>query len=236
MLSSYNAKNYTEQEGEASHIEGTLDVESGGALNIKSGGVLDVKAGGAITAGTSSAPAAINTVDQVGIKTYWSTTATSGTNYGIYNYLKANGAGVEAIATRAKTLLSIASVGNAHGLHATLETDTSAGNVTGLGTGIRGNLVLANRAVAAGTYYGVMAEIYPLGNTAALPAGSNACLGINAQPGTESDKVVNAISFSGTDGSAAMIYSKSATCTFTGYIRVLVNGAIRYIPFTSTTG
>jgi hypothetical protein len=82
----------------------------------------------------------------------------------------------------------------------------------------------------------MLAEIYPLGNTAALPTGSNACLGINAQAGTAMDAIVNAISFSGTDSSSTMIYSKSATLTATGYIRVLVNGAKRYIPFCSATG
>jgi hypothetical protein len=257
---SYNTKNYTDTTGEKTVIGGALDVESGGSLNVKSGGALDIESGAdldiesgasidiesgasieleggsAITAGSSASPVAINTVDQVGIKTYWSTTATSGTNYGIYNYIKGHGAGVEAIATRSKTLLDLASVGNAHGAHDTLELDTSAGDVTGLGTGCRGNVVVADRAVAAGTYYGVMAEIYPLGNTAALPAGSNACLGINAQPGTANDAVVNAISFSGTDGATAMIRTMAATPVFTGYIRILVNGAIRYIPFSTAQG
>ena len=186
--------------------------------------------------GTSASPMAINTADDCGLKAYFSSTATSGTSYGHYIRLDSNGVGQEAIAGRFKTLMQKASIGNAHGLHATLEADTSAGNITGLGTGGRCNIVVANRAIAAGTYYGCMAEIYPLGDTAALPANSNACLGINAQAGTAMDAVVNAISFSGTDGSTSMIYSKSATLTATGYLRILVNGAIRYLPFTSTTG
>lgn len=49
MLSDYNAKNYTEQEGEKTHIEGTLDIESGGALDVKAGGAIKI-AGTAITA------------------------------------------------------------------------------------------------------------------------------------------------------------------------------------------
>lgn len=185
--------------------------------------------------GSSASPLAINTADDCGLKAYYSTTATSGTTYGHYLRVDSNGAGQEAIAGRFKTLLKKAGIGNAHGGHCTLEADTSAGAVTGLGTGLRGNLVVADRAITTGTYYGVMAEIYPLGNTAAIPAASNACLGINAQAGTAMDAVVNAISFSGTDGSSAMIYSKSATCTFTGYIRILVNGAVRYLAFTSST-
>ena len=185
--------------------------------------------------GTSASPVAINTANDIGNAAYFKTTATSGTTYGNYTRIDGSGAGQETIATRSKTLLKVASVGNAHGNHSTLELDTSLGNVTGMGTGLRANIVVADRVVAAGTYYGCLAEIYPNGNTAALPAGSNACLGINATAGTSMDAVVNAISFSGTDGSTSMIYSKSATLTATGYIRILVNGAIRYIPFCSAT-
>ena len=201
----------------------------------RSGSLLTLRPG--LTIGTSASPEAMNTASSIGVAQYYSTTATSGTTYGKYTRLDVYGAGVEGIAVRSRTLLKVASVGNAHGAHDTLELDTSAGNVTGLGSGARCNLVVADRVVAAGTYYGCMAEIYPLGNTAALPAGSNACLGINAQPGTGMDAVVNAISFSGTDGSTSMIYTKSATPSYTGggYIRILVNGAIKYIPFTGST-
>ena len=193
--------------------------------------------GVAMRVGTTGAPVAINTTNQRGIQEYFSTTATSGTTYGRYTQLASSGIGVEAIAARSRTLLTTAAAANAHGHHATLELDTSAGNVTGLGTGLRGNVVVANRAVAAGTYYGVMAEIYPNGNTAALPANSNACLCINAQAGTAMDAVVNAIAFGGTDSSTSMIYTKSATPNYSagGYIRILVNGVIRYIPFTGST-
>lgn len=186
--------------------------------------------------GSTGTPNPLATADDKGVALYFQATATSGTTYGEYIRVDGAGAGAEVIAGRHKVLLTVASVGNAHGHHATLELDTSAGNITGLGTGLRGNVVVANRAVAAGTYYGVMAEVYALGTSAALPAGSNACLGISAPASTAMDAVVNAISFSGTDGSTSMIYSKSATVTATGYIRILVNGAIRYLPFASATG
>ena len=187
-----------------------------------------------VIVGTSASPVALASADECGRQEFYSSALTSGTSYGHYTRLDATGAGAEHIAGRSKCLVKAASIGNAHGRHDTLELDTSAGNVTGLGTGHRGNLVVANRAVAAGTYYGAMAEIYALGNTSALPAASNACLGINAQPGTAMDAVVNAISFSGTNGAAAMIYSATdATPDWTGSIRILVNGAIRYLHFTS---
>lgn len=181
--------------------------------------------------GTVAAPLAMNTVDAKAYQRYYSTTATSGTTYTTYDYLKVMGAGVEGIAARSKVLLGIAGVGNAHGHHATLETDTLAGAITGLGTGLRGNLVIANRAHATGTWYGMMAEIYPLGNTAALPANSNACLGLNAQPGTAMDLVANAIAFNGTDGTGKMIYTNNDADTAVGSIRVLVNGAVKYLRF-----
>jgi hypothetical protein len=187
--------------------------------------------GSLFAAGTSAVPIALNTAGQYGTLEFFSTTATSGTTYGDYTRLDVSGAGVEGIAGRSKTLLKVASVGNAHGRHDTLELDTSAGNVTGLGTGHRGNLVVADRAVAAGTYYGAMAEIYPLGNTAALPTASNACLGINAQPGTAMDLVVNMMAFNGTDGSTKPIYTHGAGNTSSGSIRILVNGAKKYLRF-----
>lgn len=186
-----------------------------------------------IWGGSYSTPVPINTADDKGINVWFSSTATSGTTYGFYCGLLGNGAGSEQIAARAKCLLATNSIGNAHGLHATLELDTTYGNVTGLGTGLRGNLVVANRAIAAGTYYGILAEIYALGNTAAVPAASNACLGINLQPGTAMDLVGNAISFSGTDGSGKMIYTH-APSTLEGSVRILVNGVAKYLPYYTT--
>lgn len=181
--------------------------------------------------GSSGTPKPMNTADMRLYQRYCSTAATSGTTYIDYARLDVSGAGVEGIAGRRKTLLTAAGVGNAHGGHDTLELDTSAGSLTGLGTGLRGNVVVADRAVATGTYYGVMAEIFPLGNTAALPAGSNAALGINANAGTAMDLVANAISFSGTDGSGKMIYTNADSDAAAGSIRILVNGAIKYLRF-----
>jgi hypothetical protein len=167
-----------------------------------------------------------------GISAYVSNASTSGEVYGIYTKMTGTGAGAEFIGSRARSVIS-AAAGNAHGAHNSLEFGTSAGNVTGLGTAHRANIIVPNRAIAAGTYYGVMAEIYPSGNSSALPANSNACLGINAQPGTAMDLVANAIAFSGTDGSGKMIYTHAPT-TLEGSIRILVNGVAKYLPFYTT--
>jgi len=186
------------------------------------------------TMGTSySDPVVINTADDKGILAWFSSTATSGTTYGLYIGLLGNGAGSEQIAARSKCLLATNSIGNAHGHHATLELDTSYGNVTGLGTGLRGNVVVGNRAIAAGTYYGVMAELYALGTTAALPSGSNACLCCSVPTATAMDLVANAFAFSGADGTGKMIYTYTAAGTQHGTIRVIINGVKKWIPFMS---
>lgn len=181
--------------------------------------------------GTSAAPLAINAVDAQGNSEFYSTTAASGTTYGDYTRLDASGAGSESIAGRSRTLLKVAGVGNAHGRHDTLEFDTVAGAVTGLGTGHRANLVVADRAIGGGTYYGAMAEIFALGNSAALPAGSNAALGINIHPGTAMDLVANMVAFAGTDGSTKPLYTHNPGNTFSGSLRILVNGAVKYLYF-----
>jgi hypothetical protein len=185
-----------------------------------------------LTVGTTSSPLALTVADEMGQKQYYSTAKTSGTNYGTYVRMDASGAGVEAIAGRRKTLLTGTTVGNAHGGHDTLEI-SDAGMVTGLGTGLRGNVVFnTDTVVTGGTYYGVMAEIYPAGATSALPAGSNACLCCSAPTGSALDDVVNAIAFSGADGAGHMIHTQSNhPTTLAGSIRILVNGSKAYLPF-----
>jgi len=186
--------------------------------------------------GTSGSPVAMSVAGQRGAQEYYSTTATSDTSYGRYIQLKALAAGLEAIALRSRTMLSIAAVGNAHGMHATLELDTSAGSVTGLGTGLRANLVLPGRAVAAGgTYYGLMAEIFCAASADISPVTQHAILAVQANgDATAVGKVLNAIAFAGGDGTGKMIYTATDSApTFTGSIRILVNGAVRYLHFTS---
>jgi hypothetical protein len=184
--------------------------------------------------GTSSVPKPINTADYIDYLKWLSTSATSGTTYGDYTRLDVSGAGVEGIAGRSKVMLKAAGIGNAHGRHDTLEFDTSAGAVTGLGTGHRANLVVADRAIGTGTYYGSMAEIYPLGNTAALPAGSNAALGLSIQPATAMDLVGNLLAIRATDGSTKPIYTHNPGNTFSGSFRILVNGAVKYLYFANS--
>lgn len=165
------------------------------------------------------------------MQVYGASSATSGEDYAGYFKLAASGAAGESIATRSRTVLTAAKA-NAHGSHDSLELSTG-GSVTGLGTAIRGNLIVPNSAIAAGTYYGMMAEIYTGGNTSALPAGSNAALCINVVAGTAMDLVANAIAFNGTNGDGKMIFT-GAPVTLEGSIRILVNGVQKYLPYYST--
>lgn len=180
---------------------------------------------------TSAAPFSLSTTaDAIGVARYWTSAAVTGTTYGTKNTLTGAGIGAEFIAGRDRCVLT-AAAGNGYGYHGTLEVKNT-GYVSGQGAGIRGNIVFSTDTVVAnGTYYGVLAEIYPIGNTGKLPAGSNAVLGINAQSGTASDLVVNAIAFNGADGSGKMLYTHSITvgATAISSIRVLVNGVVGYI-------
>jgi hypothetical protein len=234
MVKNMHDENVTTEHDISTAVSGV-----GIAINNTDAAIVGVRFTGNFTKGvqfgTAATPITLNTAGQRGIDLYISTTALSDTTYGIYALVNTLAAVNEAIGGRFKTLVSILGAANAHGAHATLELDTSAGTVTGLGTGLRGNLVVANRAIGTGTYYGVMAEIYPNGASAAIPAGSNACLGINARPGTAMDSVVNAISFSGTAAKGKMIYAVAPT-TIGGSIRILVNGAINYLPYYTTEG
>jgi hypothetical protein len=184
----------------------------------------------AVTSTTGTPFSLSTTADAKGLETFFTSAATSGTSYGWKNTLTGAGIGAEFIGGRDRCILT-AAAGNAHGYHGTLEVKNT-GYVTGLGTGIRGNIVFSTDTVVAnGTYYGVLAEIFPIGNTGALPAGSNACLCCNANSGTASDLVVNAVAFNGADGSGKMLYTHSITVGATAItsVRVRVNGVVGYM-------
>lgn len=185
-----------------------------------------------ISIGNSSNSVNLDQTNAKGISAYFASANTSGEDYASYVKLAATGAGVEAIGSRARSVISAAAA-NAHGAHNSLELGTSAGSVTGLGTATRANIIVPDRAVSAGTYYAMMAEIYTGGNTSALPANSNACLCLNVVAGTAMDLVANAIAVNGTNGSGKMIYTHAPT-TLEGSIRILVNGVAKYLPYYTT--
>jgi hypothetical protein len=207
-----------------------------GTVNSGSSGVCAVKVhwtpdDATERVGTSAVPMPLNIVGMYGYEKWYSTSITSGAFHGDYTRVDVTGAGTNTVlGGRSKVMLTVAGSGNAYGRHDTLETDTSAGAITGLGCGHRGNVVVANRAHTTGTYYGVLGEIFALGNTAALPT-SNAALCANIQPGTAMDLVGNLMAFSATNGSTKPTYLHNPGNTFSGSIRILVNGAVKYLYF-----
>ena len=144
------------------------------------------------------------------------------------------GVGVSGDAIRGRGLVTAAgTAGTVDGGAFTLE--YNGGQVAGQGTGLRGNLVLPNAALAGGTVYGTIAEIYAGGaNSDAGGATKHAILGVlSTGDGTGADRTLNAVEFLGnTDGSGYMIYSHNhAEGNAEGSIRVLINGAVRFLKF-----
>jgi hypothetical protein len=221
--------------------EGVITVAPKKPLDLSGVVTANETTGTAIKIATTSAPLALDTAGQSGIKSFFSTAATSDTTYGEYMRLDVTGAGVEAICGRSKTYLKIAGVANAHGRHDTLELEASAGSVTGIGTGHRANLVLPARALpAGGNYFGAMAEISIPASGSVAAVTKCACLQIGTTGGdaTAEKTIKNAISFDTLSvGTGNMVVENADTTPdWTGCIRILVNGATRYLHYTTVEG
>ena len=181
--------------------------------------------------GSTGTPNPINTADDKGLALYFSSSATSGTTYGEYLRLDSTGAGVEAIAARYKTLLTTGAAQQAHGIHGTLEYGAT-GNVADVGSGIKGNFVVNGRIITGGECYGMIAELYynTTGSTASVTH-APLCISV-AGDATGMATCKNAIAFVGSAGSGNMIYTATDTHqTYLGSIRILVNGAVRYLHY-----
>ncbi len=164
-------------------------------------------------------------------------TATSGDNRLLYSRYELAGAGGGGECLRSATLLSAAN-GTAHGGHVSLEV-SAAGYVTGLGAGVRGQLYAQGIAPANGTYYGMMAEVYYDASATLAAATESAILAIQANgDATAAATMLNAISFKGGASSSGgqMVSPGTSMGTVTGTIRVLINGAVAYIPYYSHEG
>jgi len=187
-------------------------------------------------AGTAADPALTAAASKNFIEFRCKTTATSGSNYGLYFGVEGAGTGSYPLAIRGRAYISGA-CGNAHGGHFTLEDDAGTGKVTGLGTGCRMNWVLGTAAQeAGGTYYGAMAEIYSNGSSSSPAAVTRyACIAIGAGgDATGAARVKNAIDFysTGADATTNMIYTHAhAEGNAAGSVRVLINGVAKYLKF-----
>ena len=115
--------------------------------------------------GTALSPATTATVDGKFIEMRCETTAVSGDNRLAYLRYAIGGAG-GGECLRASTVVN-ENTGTAHGAHFGIEFKAEAGGseCSGLGVGLRGTLMIPNIAswAPAGTYAGLMAEIYSEG-------------------------------------------------------------------------
>lgn len=189
--------------------------------------------------GTSANPATSAAANKSFIELRSQTTATSGASRGLYVRHELKGAGVSGESLRGNTNLGASTaVATAHGCHASIA-HQSGSTITGLGVGVRAGWILPDAAVGAGgTYYGGMTEIYVSGNSSDPAAVTKYAVhefSINgAGNATAQAKVKNMLSFTSgaADASGNVIYSHDhAAGNAAGSIRVLINGAVKYLKF-----
>ena len=141
------------------------------ALQLNGNSAAD-SAGLILGSGTAASPATTATADKNFIEFRVENTATSGDNRGMYlrEYLAGAGGGGEAL--RVFTTVDDVAAGTAHGMHCSLNFDTS-GSVTGQGIAGRFTLHMPSTALSASnvTYAAIQAEIWSDGATSD-PAGN----------------------------------------------------------------
>lgn len=187
--------------------------------------------------GTSASPATTAVADKMFVELRTQSTATSGDSRGVYVRHELKGAGGSGESLRGNTNVT-AAVANAHGAHDSVAFQTG-GSITGQCAGHRAGLIIPDRAMAAnGTYYAAMAEIWVEGNDSDISAVTkHAVLEVAVNGGGNAaakNKVLNMASFDhgGTDGSGYAIYSHDHDPgNADGSIRVLINGAVKYLKF-----
>lgn len=197
-----------------------------------------VAAGPLILAGTSDQKISSSLPDTKFIQAYLESKATSGDNRGMYLRYYMNGinaTGGECL--KAGTVLG-AAIGTARGEQASIEV-SSAGYVTGFACGLDGLLEVANSAVpSGGTYCAGQSQIFMTGASSSLSAAASHALhrfsviGGNA---TAEATIKNAFNFDVANcagsGAGNMISVGTSMSTVIGTIRIVINGAIQYIPY-----
>jgi len=210
------------------------EITANDLIKLNAAGGADSANGLLMGVGTSGTPATTAVAGKNMMEFRVETTATSDDFRGFRLDADFNGIGVSGDAIRGRGLVTAAgTAGTVDGGAFTLE--YNGGSVAGMGTGLRGNLVVSDAAVSGGTVYGTLAEIYSLGASTDLSgATQHAILGVESNGnGTGADTVLNAISFAGnTDGSGYMIYTHGhAEGNAAGSVRVLINGVAKFIKF-----
>jgi hypothetical protein len=192
---------------------------------------------GPLGAGSSSAPLATKKTDDKFFQLYVRNSAAAGDNRLIYArlYLSGGGGGE---AARLYTTIESNSAGTAHGAHCSLSFGSSAGKVSGLGVAMRATLEVPNRAIANGTVAALQAEIYMAGTSSDPSATEMALIRAIVAGGdaTARAKVTNLMAVTCETGAynAGKMHATTNSGTIVEALRIVVNGAVRYIPLLSS--
>lgn len=187
--------------------------------------------------GTSAARYSLSTTtSKEALRWNFSSAATGGTIRGEDVRLTLSaGAGGEAI----RAYLTVGSntpADTVNGIHSSLGFSASAGNVTGLGTAIRGNVLVPNRTLG-GTIAGVQGELWADGDDSDVSAGScfRAVIGGTSATGKAAmeDSAFLFDIDTGSNAEGNMVSDVGGEPTWTDAthkIRVRCNGTTMYIP------
>lgn len=221
------------------NLDGPVDLTGKLALDAQGG---DASVSGLLIGiGTAGTPATDSTADGKFVELRCETTATSGDcrlQYMRYYMAGINTTGGECL--KAGTVLE-AAVGTARGGQASIEV-SSAGYVSGFAAGWDALLEVADSAVPSGTYTGGQSQIYMTGSSSDLSGTTHSIHRFSVIGGdaTAESGVKNAFSFDVANcagsGAGNMISLGANEGATTGTIRILVNGAVRYIAYTSHEG
>lgn len=194
-------------------------------------------------AGTATSQALTATADKKFVSIYTKSTATSGDSRCVYLRHYIAGAGGSGDCLRAYATIEVASAAGASGAHISLDFGATTYSITGLGVACRTTLHVPNGIIpGGGTYAALQAEIYMDGTSADPRTATEFSLfrmciaGGNA---TSRAKVLNLMALSGipADSGGGQMYSPGTSMgTVTGTLRILIDGAIRYLPVYSHEG
>lgn len=184
--------------------------------------------------GTSASPLTKDTADKNFFGYWLKSSATSGTTRGLYQKLYlSSGAGGESV--RAATQVeNNTPADTCNGAHISLMFGSSAGNITGLGTAVRGTLHIPTGRAINGTIAALQAEIYGDGASGAI--GGTASL-IRAIVDGHAD-LKGSFDTNGyfmdvqglTSGDGKCLYTGAAPDTLLGSLRMRIGSTVCYLP------
>lgn len=190
--------------------------------------------GALIKAGTAAATLTMTAAGNA-VQFYVTNSAASGTARANYTRLYlSGGAGGEALRAFC-TVSSNTPADTCNGAHISLNFGASAGNITGLGTAVRGTLHVPNRSLG-GTVAAIQAEIYADGASSDIGGVCALIRGIVDGEATGKATVdgksflLDLTATAGAHDSGEMIVASNSG-TITGAIKVRINGATKYIPY-----